>query len=97
MGKPIVSTRAGVNGLDLTPGEDFVLAESAEEFARAIEDLFANPARCARLAGAALRRVQREFNWDSIAHAQTALYRELLGGQLFGADALEERALLRRR
>ncbi len=78
MGKAIVSTRAGVNGLDLTPGHDFLLAEGPEEFARAIENLLASPQECARLGADARRRVERQYNWDSIAGAQMELYRELL-------------------
>jgi polysaccharide biosynthesis protein PslH len=97
MGKAIVSTRAGVHGLDLAPGEDFLLAESAEEFAHSVENLLADPAECGRLGAAARRSVEQRHNWDSIASAQTELYRELLGPQLIGADGLEERPLLRRR
>jgi polysaccharide biosynthesis protein PslH len=97
MAKAIVSTRAGVNGLDLNPGEDFVLAESAEEFERALNDLLANPQACSRLGAAARRSAERRYNWDSIARAQTELYRELLGAQLIGADSLEKRPLLPRR
>ncbi len=48
MGKALVSTPAGVNGLDLTPGEDFVLAHSAAEMAAAIEKLLTDPAARAR-------------------------------------------------
>ena len=81
MGKAIVSTRAGVNGLDLKPGEDFVLAESADEFARAVEALLDDPAECARLGAAARRRVERDYDWDTIARAQTELYRELLASK----------------
>jgi hypothetical protein len=43
MGKAVVSTPAGVNGLDLTPGEDFVLVRTAREMAAAIENLLAAP------------------------------------------------------
>ncbi len=82
MGKAIVSTRAGVNGLDLKPGEDFILAESADEFARAVEALLEDPVECARLGVAARRRVERDYNWDTIARAQTKLYRELLASKL---------------
>jgi glycosyltransferase involved in cell wall biosynthesis len=76
--KPVVSTPAGVNGLDLAPGEDFVLVHDAAEMAHAIEELMNNPARCERLGAAARRRVEREYNWDEIAHRQTKLYHELL-------------------
>jgi glycosyltransferase involved in cell wall biosynthesis len=78
MGKAVVSTPAGVNGLDLTPGEDFALVRTAREMADAIEKLLAEPAGRARIEAAARARVERDYSWDSIAHAQSALYRELM-------------------
>ena len=57
MGKAVVSTLAGVNGLDLKDGEDFVLARTSEEMAGAIERLFADRADIER---AARRRVERD-------------------------------------
>jgi GT2 family glycosyltransferase/glycosyltransferase involved in cell wall biosynthesis len=78
MGKAVVSTPAGVNGLDLTPGEDFLLVHTAAEMAAAVEDLLAAPAIRARIETAARSRVERDYNWDAIARAQSALYRELL-------------------
>ncbi len=77
-GKPVVSTPAGVNGIDLTPGEDFVLVHKAAEMAEAIEKLMDSPDECARLGAAARRRVERQYNWDEIARRQADLYRELL-------------------
>jgi glycosyltransferase involved in cell wall biosynthesis len=79
MGKAVVSTPAGVNGLDLAPGEDFVLVHTAREMADAIEKLLAAPAERARIACAARARVERDYSWDAISRAQSALYRELLG------------------
>ena len=80
MGKAVVSTPAGVNGLDLTPGEDFVLVHTAQEMAAAIEKLLAAPADRARIEAAARARVERDYSWDTIARAQSALYRELNPG-----------------
>ena len=78
MGKAVVSTAAGVNGLDLKGGEDFVLVHTAQEMAAAIERLLAAPAERARIEAAARTRVERDYSWDTIARAQSALYRELL-------------------
>jgi glycosyltransferase involved in cell wall biosynthesis len=78
MGKAIVSTPAGVNGLDLSPGEDFVLTQNAAEMAQAIEKLLAEPQARERLGAAARSRVEREFGWDDIARRQSELYRELM-------------------
>jgi glycosyltransferase involved in cell wall biosynthesis len=80
MGKTVVSTPAGVNGLDLIPGEDFVLVHTAREMAAAIENLLADPAGRARIETAARARVERDYSWDTIARSQSALYRELLAG-----------------
>ena len=80
MGKTVVSTPAGVNGLDLIPGEDFVLVHTAREMAAAIENLLAAPAERARIETAARARVEGDYSWDAIARAQSALYRELLSG-----------------
>src|ERR1019366_7750954 len=80
MGKAVVSTPAGVNGLELTPGEDFVLVHPAREMAAAIEKLLAAPADRAHIEAAARTRVERDYSWDTIARAQSALYRELNPG-----------------
>jgi glycosyltransferase involved in cell wall biosynthesis len=79
MGKAVVSTPAGVNALDLAPGEDFVLVQTAQEMAAAIENRLASPADRARIEAAARARVERDYSWDTIGRAQSALYRELLG------------------
>jgi GT2 family glycosyltransferase/glycosyltransferase involved in cell wall biosynthesis len=78
MGKAVVSTPAGVHGLDLEPGLEFVLAATAPEMAAAIRRLLADPAERGRIEAAARARVEREFGWDSIATQQQRLYREFL-------------------
>ena len=77
MGKAVVSTGPGVNGLDLSAGEDFVLVQTAEEMAAAIERLLGDVPARQRIERAARARVTRDGSWDSIARAQAALYREL--------------------
>ncbi len=78
MGKAVVSTPAGINGLDLAPGDDFVLVRTAREMAAAIENLLTDPAARSRIETSARARVERDYNWDTIAQAQSALYRELV-------------------
>ena len=74
MGKAIVSTKAGVNGLDVVPTEDFVLAETAEEMAAAITILLSDPSARSRLEANARSRVEQSYNWDAIARQQSELY-----------------------
>jgi glycosyltransferase involved in cell wall biosynthesis len=78
-GRPVVSTPAGVNGLDLAPGEEFVLVRNAHEMAEAIERLLSSPAECQRLAAAGRRRVEESYGWDEIARRQTELYNSVTG------------------
>jgi glycosyltransferase involved in cell wall biosynthesis len=77
-GRPVVSTPAGVNGLDLTPGTDFILAHTGAEMAAAITELFASPDECRRLAAAGRRRVEESYGWDEIARKQSELYCALI-------------------
>lgn len=79
MGKAIVSTPAGVNGLDLGPGRDVIVAATPEEMARAIAELFENRALRESLEHEARRTVERDFDWDKIAARQHELYNRLNG------------------
>lgn len=78
MGRPVVSTPAGVNGLDLTPGHDFILVKTAEEMIAALSSLIANQNRCAELAANAYRTVRERYDWDRIAERQREIYNALL-------------------
>lgn len=79
MGKAIVSTPAGVNGLDLEAGGDYVLAGTGAEMAEAILELFAEPARREALERQARATVERRFDWSVIGEEQARLYRRLMG------------------
>jgi len=74
MGKAIVSTPGGINGLDLNPGKDVIVAATGEEMASAIEDLLKNPDRRRALEREARQTVERQFDWDTIAVDQKRLY-----------------------
>ncbi|MBI5084561.1 MAG: glycosyltransferase [Acidobacteria bacterium] len=74
MGKAIVSTPAGINGLDLHPGSDVLVVHSGHEMARAISGLFADPSLRKSVESAARLTVERHFSWTSIAAAQSELW-----------------------
>ena len=72
MGKLVISTPAGINGLDLRPGSDLIVVNSAAEMARKIRTADRRSFEIAARA-AALR-----YSWKEIADLQTALYDEQL-------------------
>ena len=79
MGKAIVSTPAGINGLDrLENGRDVVVVNTGEEMAAAIVELVREPARRRGLETQARRTAEQHYSWDRIADEQSAMYRELM-------------------
>lgn len=66
MGCPVVSTRLGAEGLDVTPGADILMADEAEPFAAALAGLLARPEEAGRLAAAARALVVRRFSWPIV-------------------------------
>ena len=74
MGKAIVSTPAGINGLDLEPGVDVVVASDAQAVAEAILSLLRDPARRKSLEARARRTAEHDYGWESIARRQEGLY-----------------------
>jgi len=78
MGKAIVSTEAGIHGLELERGADVVVTDSAETMASAITRLLENPDERAAIEGHARQTVERVYGWDAIAREQKKLYESLL-------------------
>jgi glycosyltransferase involved in cell wall biosynthesis len=73
MGRAVVSTPAGVNGLDLSPGKDIIVTA---DMATAINDLLDNPDKRRAIERTARDTVEREFGWEPIARRQAELYRK---------------------
>jgi len=78
MGKAIVSTEAGIHGLELERGTDVVVTDSAEAMAAAITQLLNNPAERTAIEVRARVTVERVYGWDAIAREQKKLYESLL-------------------
>lgn len=77
MGRAIVSTPSGVAGLGFIDHESVRIASTGREFAQAIRELLADPARRARQAAAARAHVERHYGWQPLARRQLELWREL--------------------
>jgi polysaccharide biosynthesis protein PslH len=65
MGKAVVSTTIGAEGLPLVPGTHLLQADDPPEFARAVVALLREPRRRSAL-GAAGRRLVREYSWAEV-------------------------------
>ncbi len=79
MGKAIVATPAGVNGLDVVSGRDCIIAAGGDAFAAAVRFLLQNPARRRDLGFQARQTAEKLHDWDRIARRQKELYDALIG------------------
>jgi len=67
MGKAIVSTGVGAEGLPLVPGQHYLRADEPAEFARAVVSLLRDPARREALGTAGRRLVEERYSWGHVA------------------------------
>lgn len=67
MGRPVVSTTVGAEGLEVEHGRHVLLADNPGAFAQAVLDLLDDPAQCASLAAAGRRLVEQKYGWDALA------------------------------
>jgi len=66
MGKAVVATGVGAEGLPVVRDEHYVGAESPDEFAGAIVNLVKDPARRRALGEAGRRLVEERYSWEQV-------------------------------
>jgi len=81
MARPIVSTAVGAEGIDVTPGQDVLLADDPASFAEAVARLLEDPRLGSSLGAAGRLLVQGRYSWDAAARHWEA----------FVGDSLAER------
>jgi sugar transferase (PEP-CTERM/EpsH1 system associated) len=67
MGRAVVSTSVGAEGLDVEDGRHLVIADAPHDFARAVADLAGDPDRRRRLGEQGRRLVEERYGWDALA------------------------------
>jgi polysaccharide biosynthesis protein PslH len=78
MGKAIVSTRIGAEGIGLVDGDSACLADTPDEFARAIERLLDDPELRHRLGRRARLLAEQRYGWTVIGKRLLSTYESLL-------------------
>lgn len=67
LGRPVVSTTVGVEGLDIEAGAHYLAADRADDFADAMLRLLGDAGLRERLAAAARARLEERFSWRQVA------------------------------
>ena len=82
MGKAIVSTSAGINGLTLQRGQDLIVEDDPKAMAQAILMLLRDNDRRRTIEHQARQTVVEHFDWNVIAERQKQIYQELMSDLL---------------
>jgi glycosyltransferase involved in cell wall biosynthesis len=84
MGKAVVSTTIGCEGLRLTPGEHVLIADTAQDFAALVLGLMADEELRNALGFRGRAQVERFYNWQVIAASLDAAYQLHASGSEHG-------------
>lgn len=78
LGKAIVTTRIGAEGIELESGRDAYFADDADGFARSVVRLMEQPEEVERLGAAARKVAELRYGWAAIGRAMLPAYARLL-------------------
>jgi glycosyltransferase involved in cell wall biosynthesis len=87
MGKAVVSTRRGAEGLDTKDGENILLADAPDKFAAEVMRVLGDDGLRRRLEAAGRRTVEREYSWEILGERIRTTYRSLAEHGVVSAGA----------
>ncbi|MGO8719727.1 MAG: glycosyltransferase family 4 protein, partial [Acidobacteriaceae bacterium] len=67
MGKAVVATHIGAEGLDVVPGVHCLIADSPADFSQSVTQLLADPERAVELGRNGRELVVRQYDWGGVA------------------------------
>lgn len=86
LGRPVVSTSIGCEGIDAVNGVNLVVADAPDVFAAAVVRLLGNPSERDRLAAAAVHLIETRYTWAALVDQLSALYETLVEERSREAD-----------
>lgn len=82
MGLPVVSTTVGAEGIEVSNGENIVLADGAEAFAEAASHLLSNPDFAVRVAEGGRRLMRERYSWDRVGEKLLSVYDTIVPSEM---------------
>mgnify|MGYP001210749902 FL=1 len=77
MGKAIVSTRVGAEGLEVKPGEEILIADQAEDFVAQTLRLMDDADLRQKLGNNGRKLVERDYDWNKLADHASDFYERI--------------------
>jgi len=86
MGKAIVSSTLGAEGIEAVAGRDLFVEDQPAAFADAVIRLLAEPGLAARIGRSARQLAVQRYAWSGAARALESFYREILDGPQLSSE-----------
>jgi sugar transferase (PEP-CTERM/EpsH1 system associated) len=80
MKKPVISTTVGAEGLDVTDGENILLADDPETFVKRVRQVLSDPDLARRLGANGRKLVEQQYGWDALAGKLENFLIKVVGG-----------------
>jgi len=93
LGTPVIATRKGAEGLDVTAEENILIADDPAEFATQTIRLLRDPALRKRLAGNARRLVETKYTWHAIGEQFNDLVESVVQNRIELAENKREKPM----
>ena len=81
MGKAVVSTTVGAEGLDLRDGEEIFIADEPKAFAEAVTQLLTDSSLRQKIGENGRARVEQDYDWRNIGKKLLAVYESVINKQ----------------
>jgi glycosyltransferase involved in cell wall biosynthesis len=81
MGKAVVSSSIGAEGLELEPGKHLILADTPKDFLAAVSRLFRDADLCRKLGKAGRSLVESRYRWEDLAGCLEAIWIDAARGR----------------
>lgn len=78
LGRPVVSTTVGAEGLDVTDGENILIADDPDEFIEKTYQIMTDEALRKRIVANGRQLVENSYSWDALAAQLLQIYSEML-------------------
>jgi len=79
MGKPVISTSKGAEGIEYTDGLNIVIEDTIEKYPEIIRQLLGDEKRCSSLGKEARKLIGEKYDWDLYRKTLEKIYREVMG------------------
>jgi glycosyltransferase involved in cell wall biosynthesis len=74
-GLPIVTTKTGIEGLEITENEDILVANTPSEFVKKIQSLLENEVQYSKMQKTSFAVVKEKYSWNAIAKKLEMVYK----------------------